>query len=122
MPTLPITVVTLAGAEYVLFEGDAGPTFPTDEIRAGEAPADAARRVVGEWTGTKDPKLELMDFRVEGDALRFVFRAHLTADLATDRAHARHGRGGLPELAGPLEAREIEEMQKTSLSYKLTRA
>lgn len=119
---LRLTVVTLAGQAYVLLsDGDGKQAFPHGGIEAGESPAAAARRVVKEWTGTDAPKLELMDFVPREDALELVFRAFLTGDPVTDRKVTGAPRGGLPDRVNGFDAAALEEMQKTSLSYKLTR-
>lgn len=119
MTRLSLTIVTLAGTEYVLFEREGAWAFPSDAFREGESPGAAARRVVEEWTGTTSPKLELMDFVAANDELRFVFRAILTSD--PKGAVKRFPRMGLPERVGHLASKDVEEMQKTGLSYKLTR-
>lgn len=110
-----LVCVTMAGNQYVLYEQG----FPHGELRDGEAPAEAARRVVKEWTGTDAPKLELIDLRARPGALALVFRALLTSD--PQGAFRRVERMGLPERVGALSGRDVEEMLKTSLAYKLTR-
>src|SRR5438034_463837 len=104
----------MAGSDYWLAADGA---FPEGELREGEAPAAAARRVVHEATGTDAPKLELVDLRASADGLLLVFRALLTAEPPS--AGARHKRMELPERAGTLSGRDVEEMLKTSLAYKL---
>lgn len=123
---LRLVVVTLAGNEYVLFKPKTGGdwAFPSDAFRPGEAPGAAAKRVVAAWTGTKDPKLEILDFRAGPGALAFVFRALLTEDPRAGEAASelkRTPRMGLPDRVGDLTGREVEEIQKTGLNYKLTR-
>ncbi len=123
MTRLTLSVVTLAGTDYLLFRTPKGGwNFPTGEFVEGESPAVAARRLVREWTGTSEPKLELLDFRAEAaGGLRFVFRALLTADPTPTVETGRFKRMEIPSLDGPITPREVEEMQKTGLSYKLTR-
>lgn len=124
MTDLRLVVVTLYGQEYVAFKpreggGDAEWTFPHDALKDGESPAAAAKRVVAEWSGTENPKLELMDFVTEEGTLTLAFRAFVMDDPKEECA--RFPRGGLPDTVGPLPAATVEDMQKTSLSYKLTR-
>jgi ADP-ribose pyrophosphatase YjhB (NUDIX family) len=116
-----LDLVTMAGNQYVLYEGDgAGATFPHGELREGEQPADAARRVVKEWTGTDAPKLELVDLRVVAPGeLALLVRAHLTGEPAGKALRVE--RMGLPARVGALAGADVEEALKTSLSYKLTR-
>src|SRR5438067_517345 len=104
-------------SDYWLAPGGA---FPSGELREGESPADAARRVVREATGTEAPKLELVDLRTQGAALLLLFRALLTAPPTA--GGSRHKRMELPERVGPLAGRDVEEALKTSLAYKLTRS
>lgn len=114
-----LVCVTMAGNQYVHYEAG----FPRGELRDGEAPADAARRVVKEWTGTDAPKLELVDLRAQPGALLLVFRAMLVSDpeAAAHGTPRRADRMGLPEKVGALSGRDVDEMLKTSLAYKLTR-
>lgn len=105
----------MAGNEYVLYNGE----FPNGEVREGEHPAAAARRVVKEATGTENPKLELVDLLAEPGSLTFVMRALLTADPRGAAARAK--RMELPERVGHLSGKWVEDALKTSLSYKLTR-
>lgn len=110
-----LVCITMAGNQYVLYEKG----FPHGELRDGEAPADAARRIVKEWTGTDAPKLELVDLRSAPGALTLVLRAMLTSEPQGQARRA--GRMELPESVGALKGRDVEEMLKTSLNYKLTR-
>ena len=110
-----LVCVTMAGNQYVLYGG----AFPQGELRDGEPPADAARRLVKEATGTDAPKLELVDLRARPGALVLVFRGLLTSEPQGDAQ--RVDRMALPESVGALTGREVEEMLKTSLAYKLTR-
>lgn len=110
-----LEVVTMAGSQFVLYEKG----FPRGELKEGEAPAAAARRVVKEWTGTDAPKLELVDMMPRPGALALVFRAMLTSEPQGDVR--RVNRMELPETVGALRGKDVEEMLKTSLAYKLTR-
>ena len=110
-----LVCVTMAGNQYVAYEDG----FPAGELGEGEAPADAARRLVKARTGTDAPKLELVDLRARPGGLTLVFRAMLTSE--PQGAARRYERMGLPEKVGALTGREVEEMLKTSLAYKLTR-
>lgn len=112
---MDLVCITMAGSQYVVYEDG----FPAGALREGEAPADAARRVVKERTGTDAPKLELVDLRPRPGALLLVFRAILTSE--PQGAPRRVDRMGLPEKVGALAGRDVEEMLKTSLNYKLTR-
>lgn len=105
----------MAGSQYVLYGG----AFPQGDLGDGEAPADAARRVVKAATGTDAPKLELVDLRARPGALLLVFRGLLTSE--PQGQPQRVDRMALPESVGLLKGREVEEMLKTSLAYKLTR-
>lgn len=114
-----LDVVTMLGSQFVLYERDGAKVFPAGELRDGEHPAEGARRLVLEWTGTKAPKLELADLRVKPGELHMIFRAMLTDDPRGKPARAN--RMELPEKVGALSGKEVEEALKTSLSYKLTR-
>ena len=114
-----LVVVTMEGNQYVYYERDGRPAFPEGELQEGEAPADAARRVVRAWTGTSQPKLELVDLRAAPGALTLLFRALLVEPPQGDARRAP--RMGLPERVGDLRGSEVEEALKTSLNYKLTR-
>jgi hypothetical protein len=117
MTRVVLDVVTMAGNEYVLYDG----AFPRGELREGEHPAEAARRLVKDATGTLAPKLELVDLRVPAPGtLSLLFRAHLTGE--PQGTPQRLGRMSLPARVGELGGAEVEEALKTSLSYKLTRA
>ena len=118
MTTVRLVCIPMAGNEYVLWERD-GLTFPHGELRDGEAPADGARRIVHEWSGTKAPKLELVDMLAEAGSLLLVFRALLTEE--PQGAAKRAKRMELPERVGTLAGRYVEDALKTSLNYKLTR-
>lgn len=118
MTRVTLDCITMAGNEYVLWERD-GPVFPGGDVRDGEHPAEAARRIVQEWSGTKAPKLELVDFRPAPGALSLVFRAILTDEPQGSARRAK--RMELPERVGALTGRYVEDALKTSLNYKLTR-
>lgn len=119
MTRVEMDCVTMAGNAYVLFPRDGGLTFPHGELRDGEAPAAAARRIVKEWTGTDAPKLELVDVLAEPGTLRFVMRALLVAE--PEGPVERRGRMELPERVGRFSGKWVEDALKTSLAYKLTR-
>ena len=119
MTRILLEIVTMAGNEYVLWERS-GLVFPHGEARDGEPPADAARRLVSEWTGTRSPKLELVDMVAGPGALTLVFRAMLVEE--PKGAAKRAKRMELPEKVGALSGKYVEEALKTSLNYKLTRA
>ena len=119
MTRVELVVVTMEGNEYVLYERDGAPAFPSGELADAESPADGARRVVAEWTGTKSPKLELVDLRASPGALTLLMRAMLVEPPQGDAKRAP--RMGLPERVGAFAGSEIEESLKTSLNYKLTR-
>lgn len=114
MTRVSLHVITMAGSEYALVGG----AFPSGDLRAGEQPAEGARRIVEETTGTRAPKLELVDLRAEGDELRLVFRALLTDE---PKGATRARRMELPEKVGALTGKYVEDALKTSLAYKLTR-
>lgn len=114
-----LVVITMAGSQYVLYDRG-GPAFPSGELRDGEAPAAAARRLVKEWTGTDAPKLELADLRAAPGVLHLIFRAILTSD--PQGAATRVDRMALPAKVGALDGKDVEDILKTGLSYKLTRA
>ena len=113
-----LVVITMSGSQYVLYD-KGGPAFPSGELADGEAPAAAARRLVKEWTGTEAPKLELADLRARPGALLLVFRALLTSE--PQGAARKVNRMELPEMVGALGGKDVEEVLKTGLSYKLTR-
>lgn len=115
-----LACIAMSGSQYVLYERDGAPSFPHGELREGEPVPDAMRRVVAEWTGTRAPKLELVDLVSAPGALTLVFRALLTEE--PQGAPRRVNRMELPARAGPLEGKYVEEALKTSLAYKLTRA
>lgn len=119
MTAVRLVCITMAGNEYALWERG-GLTFPHDDVRDGESPADAARRVVQEWTSTKAPKLELVDMIAATGALTLVFRAMLTEEPVG--VAKRIKRMELPERVGTLAGKYVEDALKTSLNYKLTRA
>lgn len=108
----------MVGAEYVLWDRN-GLTFPHGELRDGEAPGDAARRIVLDWTGTRQPKLELLDMVSAPGVLTLIFRAMLVEE--PQGAAKRAKRMELPETVGALKGKYVEEALKTSLAYKLTR-
>lgn len=120
MPRVDLVVITMEGNQYVYYERDGAPTFPHDELRDAESPADAVRRVVEAWTGTRAPKIELVDMLAAPGALTLLFRAMLVEPPQGDAQRAP--RMGLPERVGALAGRDVEEALKTSLNYKLTRA
>lgn len=119
MVELRAYVVTLSGTEYALFERDSEPRFPDGAFAKGESPRDACRRLLREWCGHDEAKLEVLDFVTAPGSVLFVFRALLTEPPRTP--HKRVARMTLPSQVGALKAGEIEEMQKTGLNYKLTR-
>lgn len=112
--------IAMAGNQYVLTLQGGAPAFPRGELRPGEPPADAMRRIVKEATGTDAPKLEVVELRAgKQDALQIVFRALLVGEPQGE--HKRVARMELPERVGTFTGREVEEMLKTGLNYKLTR-
>lgn len=119
MTRVVLDVVTMVGSHYVLYVREGGPVFPSGDLVDGEQPAEGARRLVREWTGTKQPKLELVDLRAAPGELRLIFRAMLTDDPQGKTVRA--GRMELPARVGALAGRDVEEALKTSLAYKLTR-
>jgi ADP-ribose pyrophosphatase YjhB (NUDIX family) len=111
--------ITMSGSQYALFARDGKPpAFPSGALGDGEHPATAARRLVKEWSGTEAPKLEMVDFVASPGRLALVFRALLTSE---PKGATLAPRMGLPERVGALAGKEVEEMLKTSLAYKLTR-
>jgi ADP-ribose pyrophosphatase YjhB (NUDIX family) len=120
MTRVLLACIAMSGSQYVLFERDGHPVFPQGELRPGEAVPDAMRRVVEEWTGTRAPKLELVDLLSSADALTLLYRAILTDE--PKGAAKRVNRMELPDKVGLLGGRQVEEALKTSLAYKLTRA
>lgn len=118
MTHVRLACITMAGNEYALWDRN-GLTFPHGDVRDSESPADAARRIVEEWTSTKAPKLELIDMLAEPGALTLVFRAILTEDPQGVAKRAK--RMELPENVGTLSGKYVEDALKTSLNYKLTR-
>ena len=118
MTTVRLVCITMAGNEYALWDRQ-GLTFPHGELVEGEPAAEAARRIVQEWTSTKAPKLELVDLLTTPGALTLVFRAILTEDPVG--VAKRSGRMELPAQVGALTGKYVEDALKTSLNYKLTR-
>lgn len=118
MTKVGIVCITMVGSEYALWDRE-GLTFPNGELREGEAPADATRRIILEWTGTSAPKLELVDLLHTSGALTLVLRAMLVEE--PKNAARRVKRMELPEKVGPFTGRYVEESLKTGLNYKLTR-
>lgn len=118
MTDVRLVCIAMVGNEYALWDRD-GLTFPHGSLGRAEAPA-AARRIVEEWTGTRAPKLELVDMLAEGDALTLVFRAMLVEEPKGVAKRAK--RMELPEKVGGLSGKYVEDALKTSLNYKLTRA
>lgn len=119
MTTVRLVCITMAGNEYALWDRG-GLTFPHGELRDAESPAEAARRVVEEWTRTKAPKLELVDMIAAPGVLTLVFRAMLIDEPQGVARRAK--RMELPERVGSLAGKYVEDALKTSLNYKLTRA
>ena len=120
VPRVLLEIITMAGTQYVLYEREGKPFFPHGEPRDGEAPANAARRIVQEWTGTLNPKLELVDLVASAGTLTLVFRAVLVDEPRG--GPRRVNRMELPGRVGTLEGKYVDDALKTSLSYKLTRA
>lgn len=118
MTRVLVECITMVGGEYVLWDKD-GVRFPHGELRSGEAVGDAARRLVLDWSGTRAPKLELVDLVTASDTVTLVVRAMLV-DEPTGVAR-RAKRMELPEHVGALTGKYVEEALKTSLNYKLTR-
>lgn len=119
MATVRVECVTMVGSEYVLFERNGVLSFPHGELKVGEAPGDAARRIVADWTSTKSPKLELVDVVSSAEGLTLVMRAMLVEEPQGVVKRAK--RMELPEKVGALSGKYVEEALKTSLNYKLTR-
>lgn len=119
MTRVLLECITMTGSEYALWEREGSARFPNGELADGEAPADAARRIVEAWTGTKAPKLELVDLLATPGALTLVFRALLTD--APSGAPRTYKRMELPAQVGALSGKYVEDALKTSLNYKLTR-
>lgn len=118
MTTVRLVCITMVGSEYVLWDRN-GITFPQGELKDGEQPADALRRLVEEWSGTKAPKLEMVDLVSSAGELLLVARAMLVEE--PKNAPKRAKRMELPEKVGALTGKYVEESLKTSLNYKLTR-
>lgn len=118
MTVVRLVCISMVGSEYVLWDRQ-GPSFPEGELQDGESPAEGARRLVAEWSGTKAPKLELADLLAAPGTLTLVFRALLTEE--PQPAPQRAKRMELPERVGSLSGKYVEETLKTSLNYKLTR-
>lgn len=118
MAAVGLVCITMVGSEYALWDRD-GLAFPQGDLRDGEAPGDAARRIVEEWSATKAPKLELVDLLVKAGALTLVMRALLTEEPQSVARRVK--RMELPERVGTLAGKYVEEALKTSLNYKLTR-
>lgn len=119
MTTVRLVCITMVGSEYVLWDKD-GLTFPRGELKDGEQPADALRRLVEEWSGTKAPKLEMVDLLASPGELLLVARAMLVEEPTNVAKRAK--RMELPDKVGALTGKYVEESLKTSLNYKLTRA
>lgn len=118
MTRVLVEVVTMVGSDYVLWDRS-GLRFPHGELADGEAPGDAARRLVLEWTGTKAPKLEILDILSVAGVVTLVFRAMLVEEPAGSPKRVK--RMELPASVGALSGKYVEEALKTSLAYKLTR-
>lgn len=108
----------MVGSDYVLWDRS-GLRFPHGELADGEAPGEAARRLVLGWTGTKTPKLEILDILSAVGVVTLVFRAMLVEEPTG--APKRVKRMELPADVGALSGKYVEEALKTSLAYKLTR-
>lgn len=119
MTSVRLVCITMVGSEYALWDRN-GLTFPHGDLKEGEQPADAMRRVVEEWTGTKAPKLEMVDVVASPGQLLLVARAMLVEEPKGVAKRAK--RMELPEKVGSLTGKYVEESLKTSLNYKLTRA
>ena len=119
MTDVQLVCIAMAGNEYVLWDRAGAWSFPEGALAEGEAPADAARRLVLEWTGTRAPKLELVDLLASAGKLTLVMRAMLTDE--PQHAPKRAKRFELPEKVGTLTGKYVEEALKTGLNYKLTR-
>lgn len=119
MTAVRLVCITMAGSEYALWDRN-GISFPHGELQDGETPADAVRRILADWTGTKAPKLELADLLSEPGTLTLVFRAMLTEEPKGVAKRAK--RMELPERVGALSGKYVEDALKTSLNYKLTRS
>lgn len=119
MTRVLLACIAMSGNQYVLYERDGALSFPQGELRAGEPVADAMRRIVEEWTGTRAPKLELVDLLNGPDALTLVYRAMLVEE--PQGAARRVNRMELPAKVGALDGKHVEDALKTSLAYKLTR-
>jgi ADP-ribose pyrophosphatase YjhB (NUDIX family) len=120
MTRVTLACIAMAGNQYVLYERGGVLSFPEGELREGEPVADAMRRLVEAWTGTRAPKLELVDVLHAPGELRLVYRAMLIDEPQGDAK--RVARMELPAKVGALEGKYVEEALKTSLAYKLTRA
>lgn len=120
MTRVLLACIAMAGNQYVLYEKDGALRFPEGELQEREAVPDAMRRIVESWTGTKLPKLEVVDLLSGAGTLTIVYRALLTDE--PKGAAKRVNRMELPQKVGLLEGRQVEEGLKTSLAYKLTRA
>lgn len=119
MTTVRVVCITMVGSEYALWDRQ-GLTFPHGELKEGEQPADAMRRIVEEWTGTRSPKLEMVDLVASPGALLLLARAMLVEEPKDVAKRAK--RMELPAKVGELTGKYVEESLKTSLNYKLTRA
>ena len=118
MTSVRLVCITMVGSEYVLWDKN-GLTFPHGDVKDGEQPAEAMRRIVEEWTGTKGPKLEMVDVVARPGELLLVARAMLIDEPKNVAKRAK--RMELPEKVGALTGKYVEESLKTSLAYKLTR-
>lgn len=110
-----LVCIAMWGNQYVLYGG----AFPEGELRPGEQPAEAMRRLVKDTTGTDAPKLEVVDMHATPDALLLVLRALLTSEPRG--AFETRARMELPARVGRFSAKEVEDLLKTGLNYKLTR-
>lgn len=119
MTTVRLVCITMVGSEYALWDKD-GLTFPHGEVKDGEQPAEAMRRIVEDWTGTRNPKLEMVDVVAKPGELLLVARAMLVEEPKGVAKRAK--RMELPDKVGALTGKYVEESLKTSLNYKLTRA
>ena len=120
MTDVQLVCIAMAGNEYVLWERGGALSFPEASLADGESPADAARRLVLEWSGTRLPKLELVDVLASPGKLTLVMRAMLIEEPQGVARRAK--RFELPEKVGSLTGKYVEDALKTGLNYKLTRA
>lgn len=112
--------------KYILLPLSGGATafaFPEGVLGAGEAPAEAVRRILDSSIGTEvagGAKLELLDLLPADGDLLLLFRALLTELPSVP--HRAANRMELPNKVGRFAGRAVEDAMKTSLAYKLTRS